>query len=88
MPKVTWGREISREIKEEEWLREFNEAIESRRRKCRPSYAEIADAALISRQALAYKLRSGSISLEEFSRIAGFMRFPDDLILRLVRMRS
>ena len=87
MPKVTWERKISPEINTEAWLREFEEAIESRRRKCKPTYEEIASAACVSRQALAYKMKSGTITLEEFSGIARFMKFPDDLVLHLVRTR-
>lgn len=86
MPKVTW-RTISPELREEDWLKEFNEAIESRRRKNKPSYGAIADAAQISRQALAYKLKSGSFTMKEFSGIAHFMKFPDELILKLVKTR-
>lgn len=86
MPKVTW-RVVSPELRKEEWLKEFNEAIESRRRKNKPSYVEIADAAQISRQALAYKLKNGNFTLEEFSGIAYFMKFPDELILKLAKKR-
>ena len=86
MPKVTW-RTISPEPIREEWLKEFNEAIESRRRKNKPSYEAIAGAAQISRQALAYKLKSGSFTMKEFSGIAHFMKFPDELILKLVKTR-
>ena len=86
MPKVTW-RSLSPELREEDWLKEFNEAIESRRRKNKPSYEAIAGAAQISRQALAYKLKSGSFTMKEFSGIAHFMKFPDELILRLVKTR-
>ena len=86
MPKVTW-RTISPETREEDWLKEFNEAIESRRRKNKPSYKAIAGAAQISRQALAYKLKNGSFTMKEFSGIAHFMKFPDELILRLVKTR-
>lgn len=86
MPKVTW-RTISPELREEDWLKEFNKAIESRRRKNKPSYGAIADAAQISRQALAYKLKSGSFTMKEFSGIAHFMKFPDELILKLVKTR-
>lgn len=86
MPKVTW-RTISPELIREEWLKEFNEAIESRRRKNKPSYEAIAGAAQISRQALAYKLKSGSFTMKEFSGIAHFMKFPDELILKLVKTR-
>ena len=87
MPKVTWGRNISPEMNTEAWLEEFREAVESRRRKCKPSYEEIASAACISRQALAYKMKSGTITLEEFAGIANFLKFPDDLVLHLVRTR-
>lgn len=86
MPKVTW-RHVSPELREEDWLKEFNEAIESRRRKNKPSYEAIAGAAQISRQALAYKLKSGSFTMKEFSGIAYFMKFPDELILKLVKTR-
>ena len=86
MPKVTW-RHISPEMREEDWLKEFNEAIESRRRKNKPSYEAIAGAAQISRQALAYKLKNGSFTMKEFSGIAHFMKFPDELILKLVKTR-
>ena len=86
MPKVTW-RTISPELRKEDWIKEFNEAIESRRRKNKPSYVEIADAAQISRQALAYKLKSGNFTLEEFSGIVSFMKFPDELVLKLVKKR-
>ena len=86
MPKVTW-RAISPELREEDWLKEFNEAIESRRRKNKPSYEAIAGAAQISRQALAYKLKNGSFTMKEFSGIAHFMKFPDELILKLVKTR-
>lgn len=86
MPKVTW-RTISPELREEDWLKEFNEAIESRRRKCKPSYEAIAGAAQISRQALAYKLKSGSFTMKEFSGIVQFMKFPDELVLKLVKTR-
>lgn len=86
MPKVTW-RHVSPELREEDWLKEFNEAIESRRRKNKPSYEAIAGAAQISRQALAYKLKSGSFTMKEFSGIAHFMKFPDELILKLVKTR-
>lgn len=87
MPKVTWGRNISPEINTEAWLKEFNDAIEGRRRKCKPTYEEIAAAACVSRQALAYKMKSGSFTLQEFAGIANFLKFPDDLILHLVRTR-
>lgn len=86
MPKVTW-RHVSPELRKEDWLKEFNKAISERRRKGKPSYGAIADAAQISRQALAYKLKSGSFTLQEFSGIAHFMKFPDELILKLVKMR-
>jgi len=86
MPKVTW-RTVSPELREEDWLKEFNEAIESRRRKNKPSYEAIAGAAQISRQALAYKLKSGSFTMKEFSGIVHFMKFPDELILKLVKTR-
>lgn len=87
MPKVTWERKISPEMNTKAWLREFEEAIESRRRKCKPSYEDIAGAAQISRQSLAYKMKSGFITLEEFAGIAKFMKFPDDLVLHLVKTR-
>lgn len=87
MPKVTWERKVSPEINTEAWLREFEEAIESRRRKRKPTYEDIAEAARISRQALAYKMKSGTITLEEFAGIASFLEFPDDLVLHLVRTR-
>ena len=87
MPKVTWERKVSPEINTEAWLREFREAVESRRRKRKPTYEDIAEAARISRQALAYKMKSGTITLEEFAGIARFMKFPDDLVLHLVRTR-
>jgi len=86
MPKVTW-RTISPELREEDWLKEFNEAIESRRRKNKPSYEAIAGAAQISRQALAYKLKNGSFTMKEFSGIVQFMKFPDELVLKLVKTR-
>ena len=87
MPKVTWKRQLSSELNTEAWLEEFREAVESRRRKCKPTYEDIAGAAQISRQALAYKMKSGTITLEEFAGIASFLEFPDDLVLHLVRTR-
>ena len=84
MPKVTW-RTISPELKKEEWLKDLNESIESRRRKGKPSYEVIADAAQISRQALAYKLKNGCFTFQEFANIADFLRFSDAEILRLVK---
>lgn len=87
MPKVTWGRNVSREMNTAAWLDEFTEAVESRRRKCHPSYEEIAKAAGITRMTFSSKMKSGSFSLEEFSGIAKFMKFPDDLVLHLVKTR-
>ena len=87
MPKVTWKRNLSPELNTEAWLEEFNEAVESRRRKCRPSYEAIAQAAGTTRAGLYQKMKSGRISLEEFSGIAALMGFPDELILRLVKTR-
>ena len=72
MPKVTWGRKISPEMNTEAWLEEFREAVESRRRKCKPTYEDIAGAAQISRQALAYKMKSGTITLAPVSRVTSF----------------
>lgn len=84
MPKVTW-KLITPELRNEEWLKDFNESIESRRRKGKPSYEAIADAAQISRQALAYKLKTGCFTFKEFAGIADFLRFSDAEILRLVK---
>ena len=84
MPKVTW-RAISPELRKEDWIKEFNEAIESRRRKCKPTYQSIADAAQMSRQALCYKLKHGSFTIQEFIDIANFMRFSDEQILKLTK---
>ena len=85
MPKVTWGKNISSGIRRSEWLDEFNEAIESRRRKCKPTYQSIADAAQMSRQALCYKLKHGTFTIQEFIDIANFMKFSDVQILKLTK---
>ena len=87
MPKVTWKRQLSSELNTEAWLEEFNEAVESRRRKCKPSYETIAEAAGTTRVSLSQKLKRGNFSLEEFAGIASFLDFPDDLILHLVKTR-
>ena len=85
MPKVTWGRDVSEAVDREEWLRDIDDAIESKRRKNRPSYQVIADSIGISRQSLHYKIKEGSFTLEEFRKLSRYLRFSDEVILKLVK---
>lgn len=87
MPKVTLGRNVSPELNDEAWIAEFSEAVESRRRKSKPTYTDIASAVGITREALRKKFLNGHFSLEEFSGIAKYMKFTDVEILHLVKSR-
>ena len=87
MPKVTWGRDVSPEIKRMEWIEAFSDSFENKRRRKKQSYTNIADMMQITRQTLWSKLKTGDFSLDEFCQIADCMNFTDAEIINLLRMR-